>query len=235
MPRTGARAEVFTRCTAGGHRTCAVRSPFTGADYEGAVIEELLTHVAHSPWALPLLFALVFGDAFLVVVPGEAAVTAFGALAVSTGEPNPAAVVAVAALAALIGDAGCYLIGRTVGLERWRWMRTPRVRAAFAWSHARLQRRAAVVLFTARFIPFARLAVNLTAGATRIAAPRYLAIAGIAALAWAVYQALIGAVVAAVVPGGPVVAVVVSVALAVGIGLAIDAVLARRLRGTRAE
>jgi membrane-associated protein len=235
MPRTGARAQVFTRCTAGSHRTCAVRSPFTVDDYEGGVIEELLTHVAHSPWALPLLFLLVLGDAFLVVVPGEAAVTAFGALAVSTGEPDAAAVVAVAAVAAVAGDAACYLVGRTVGLERWRWMRARRVRSAFAWSHARLQRRAALVLFTARFIPFARLAVNLTAGATRIAAPRYLVIAGFAALAWALYQALIGAVVAAVVPGGPVVAVGVSVVLAVGIGLAIDAVLARQLRGPRAD
>lgn len=193
--------------------------------------DDLLTAVAASPWALPLLFVLVLGDAFLVVVPGEAAVTAFGALAVSQGEPRLWAVILVAAVAATIGDAICYLIGRTIGLDRWRWMRTPRVRAAFSWARARLERRAALVLFTARFIPFARLAVNLTAGASRIPAPRYLAIAACAALAWAGYQAFIGAAVAAILPGGPVVAVVVSIALAVGIGVAIDAVLARRLRG----
>lgn len=194
------------------------------------MLEDLLTGVAASPWALALLFALVLGDAFLVVVPGEAAVTAFGALAVAEGEPPLGAVVAVAAVAATIGDAACYLVGRTIGLERWRWMRTPRVRAAFAWSRARLERRAALVLFTARFIPFARLAVNLTAGASRIPAPRYLAIAACAALAWAGYQAFIGALVAAILPGGPVAAVVVSIVLAVGIGVAVDAVLARRLR-----
>ncbi|MFK4835367.1 DedA family protein [Microbacterium sp. ZW T2_14] len=196
------------------------------------MIDELLTEVARSPWALPLLFVLVLGDAFLVVVPGEAAVTALGALAVSQGEPAVTAVIVVAGAAALTGDAACYLVGRTVGLERWRWMRTPRVRAAFAWSRARLERRAALVLFTARFIPFARLAVNLTAGATGIAAPRFLGIAGLAAMAWSAYQALIGAAIAAILPGGPVVAVVVSVALAVGIGLTIDAVLARRLRSS---
>ncbi|MCC2033818.1 VTT domain-containing protein [Microbacterium sp. BWT-G7] len=184
---------------------------------------------------MPVLFLLVLGDAFLVVLPGEAAVTAFGALAVTQGEPNVGVVIAVAAVAAFIGDAACYLVGRTVGLERWRWMRTSRVRVAFAWSRERLQRRAAVVLFTARFIPFARLAVNLTAGATRVAAPRYLGIAAAAALAWAAYQALIGAIVAAILPGGPVVAVVVSVVLAVGLGLAIDAALARRLRGAGSE
>ncbi|WP_347978666.1 VTT domain-containing protein [Microbacterium sp. ProA8] len=197
------------------------------------MVEELLAEVARSPWALPLLFVLVVGDAFLVVIPGEAAVTAMGALAVSQGEPAVGAVIVVAAVAAVTGDAACYVIGRTVGLERWRWMRTPRVRTAFAWARARLERRAALVLFTARFIPFARLAVNLTAGATGVTAPRFLTIAGLAALAWSAYQALIGAVVAAILPGGPVVAVVASVALAVGLGLAIDAVLARRLRSGR--
>jgi membrane protein DedA with SNARE-associated domain len=197
------------------------------------VVEDLLTEVARSAWALPLLFALVLGDAFLVVIPGEAAVTALGALAVSQGEPPLAGIVVVAAAAALTGDAVCYLVGRTIGLQRWRWMRAPRAQAAFSWARVRLEQRAALVLFTARFIPFARLAVNLTAGATRLPAPRYLAVAGLAALAWALYQALVGAAVAALVPGGPVVAVVVSVVFAVGLGLAIDAVLARRLGATR--
>lgn len=197
------------------------------------MIEDVLTLVSTSPWALPLMFALVLGDAILVVIPGEVAVTAFGALAVSTGSPPLAAVIAVATVGALLGDVGCYLLGRWVGLERWRWMRGPRVQAAFGWARARLDRRTAVVLFTARFIPFARLAVNLTAGASRIAAPRYFLVAGLAALGWAAYQALIGAAVAAVLPGGPVVAVVVSVAVAVGVGLLIDAISTRRGRRTR--
>jgi len=194
------------------------------------VIDEVLAQVSASPWALPLMFALVLGDAFLVVLPGEAAVTAFGALAVSSGAPPLVAVIAVAAAGALLGDIGCYLAGRWIGLERWRWMRRPRVQSAFTWARTRLDRRTALVLFTARFIPFARLAVNLTAGASRVAAPRYLAVAALAALGWAAYQALIGAIVASIVPGGPIVAVVVSVIVAVGIGGVIDALLARRGR-----
>lgn len=192
--------------------------------------DEWLAVLAASPLALPLLLALVLGDAFLVVVPGEAAVTAFGALAVSTGTPPLAAVVAVAAVAAVTGDACCYLAGRVVGLRRWRWMRTRRAQAAFAWARARLDERTALVLFTARFIPFARLAVNLVAGASRLPAPRYLAVAAGAALAWATYQALLGAAVAALLPGGAVVAVVVSIVVAVGMGLALDLVLARARR-----
>ncbi|MEZ3159823.1 VTT domain-containing protein [Microbacterium sp. BWT-B31] len=191
------------------------------------MVEDALSELAASPWALPLLFALVLGDAFLVVVPGEAAVTALAALAVAEATPPLVAVIVVAAVAAACGDACCYLIGRVVGLERWRWMRGPRVRRALEWARARLDRRAAAVLFTARFIPFARLAVNLSAGAARIPAPRYLAIATLAALGWAVYQALIGAVVAAILPGGSLAAVLVSIVVAVGLGLGLDALIGR--------
>jgi len=191
-------------------------------------VDAWLQAIAASPWALLGMAALVFADAFLVVIPGEAAVTAFGALAASHGTPPLAGVIVVAGAAAFAGDACCYLVGRTVGVERWAWMRGPRVRAALDWARARLERNAAVVLFTARFVPFARLAVNLAAGAARVNPVRYLGVAALAALAWAGYQAVIGAVVAAVVPGGPVVAVVVSIALGVGIGVGIDLMLARR-------
>lgn len=193
-------------------------------------VDAWLQAIAASPWALLGMGVLVFADAFLVVIPGEAAVTAFGALAVSHETFPLAAVIVVAAFAAFAGDACCYAVGRTVGVERWAWMRGPRVRAALEWARARLERNAAVVLFTARFVPFARLAVNLAAGASRVNPVRYLGVAALAALAWAVYQAVIGAIVATVVPGGPVVAVVVSIAVAVGIGVGIDLVLARRAK-----
>ena len=194
------------------------------------MLDDMLASLAASPWALPLLFALVIGDAFLVIVPGEASVTAFGALGVSTGQPPVFAVVLVAAAAAFAGDAILYAVGRFSTIERRRWMQTPRVRSAMSWAHARLDRSMAVIVFTARFIPFARLAVNLTAGATRVSAPRFLTVAAIAATGWASYQAFVGAVVALLVPGGPVIAVVVSVAIALALGVAVDVILAARRR-----
>lgn len=192
-----------------------------------------LLDVAADPWALVLLFGLVLGDAFLVVVPGEAAVSAFGALAVSTGSPPLPAVIAIGALAAFCGDACCYLIGRTVGITRWRWMRHRRVRAAFAWAQARLDRSTAVVVFTARFIPFARLAVNLVAGASGVPAARYLSVVGVAALGWSAYQSIVGAIVGLLVPGGPLVAVLVSIVVAIGLGFGVDAAVARIARRRR--
>jgi membrane protein DedA with SNARE-associated domain len=174
-----------------------------------------------------MMSLLVLGDAFFVVIPGEVAVTALGALAVASGSPPLWAVIVCAAVAATIGDACCYLIGRFVGTERWRWMRAAKVRRALAWARRRLDSGTATVLFTARFVPFARLAINLVAGASRIHPPRYLALVALAATGWAVYQAAVGAAVAAIVPGGPLVAVPVSVVIAVGLGLVIDRVTRR--------
>ena len=193
------------------------------------MIDDLLAELASSPWALPVLFALVFGDAFLVVIPGEAAVTAFAALSVVHGEPPLAGVVAVAAVAAFAGDATCYAIGRFIGLDRWRWTRRPRVLALRAWAKRRLTRSTAAIVFTARFIPFARIAVNLTAGAERIRAPRYLGLCALAAAAWAAYQSSIGAAIARILPDSPVAAVLISVGVALLVGWALDLVLARRV------
>ncbi|UWF78634.1 VTT domain-containing protein [Microbacterium sp. EF45047] len=171
---------------------------------------------------------LVLCDAFIVVVPGEIAVTALGALSIAHGAPPLPAVIALAACAAWAGDAGCYLVGRLVGLQRWGWMRGHRMRRAFGWARRRLDTGTATVLFTARFVPFARLAVNLVAGASRVHPPRYLALAALAAAGWAAYQAAVGAVIAALVPGGPLVAMAVSVVAAVLAGLLIDLAATRR-------
>ena len=192
---------------------------------------DLLTDVLDGPWALIVMGLLVFGDAFLVVIPGEVAVTALGAASVSTGAPALWAVIACASVAAALGDIACYLVGRVVGTERWRWMRTARVQRALAWARRRLDGGMATVLFTARFVPFARLAINLVAGASRLPAPRYLALVSIAATGWAAYQASVGAAVAAILPGGPLVAVPVSVVVAVGLGAMIDLIVRRTRRG----
>ncbi len=193
---------------------------------------DALAELMTGPWALVLMSVLVLGDAFFVVIPGEIAVTALGALSVTNGAPPLAAVIACAAVAAALGDVACYLIGRAVGTERWRWMRVPRVRLALDWARRRLDSGTATVLFTARFVPFARLAINLVAGASRIHPPRYLALVALAATGWAVYQASVGAAVAAIIPGGPLVAVPASIVVAVGIGLLIDLVMRQMRKGT---
>ncbi len=221
---------MFTGCWSAGHRLSGLWLPFTGARQSGPVPTDVLTEAMSGPWALVVMSLLVYGDAFLVVIPGEIAVTALGAFSGTSGTPPLWAVIGCASAAACLGDASCYLIGRFVGTDRWRWMRAPRVQQALDWARLRLDAGTATVLFTARFVPFARLAINLVAGASRIHPPRYLALVAAAAIGWAVYQASIGAAVAAILPGGALVAVPVSVAVAVCMGLLIDVIVRRASR-----
>lgn len=181
--------------------------------------------VAGSPWLFPTLFALVVGDAFLVVLPSETAVVALGAIAGATGDPPLPAVVATAAVGALVGDLACYAIGRWAGVDRWGWQRRPRIAAAIARVRATVERRTAVLVFTARYIPFARIAVNLAAGAARIPLARYAPLAGAAGLGWAIYNTAVGSIVGAALGDQPLVAIGVSVVTAIAVGVTVDAVI----------
>ncbi|WP_221584687.1 DedA family protein [Microbacterium sp. G2-8] len=191
------------------------------------MIEVLLGDVAENPWALAVLAGLVFVDGLVVIVPGEIAVTVLGSLAVSHGVPPLWGVVLVAGAAAFAADVAGYAIGRLLHPQRWRIAKRPRFQRAYGWARRRLRTHLAITLFTARFIPFARVVVNLTAGATRIRPSRYLPLAGGSALLWAGYQAFIGAAVATIVPGGPLVGVLVAIAGALAIGWILDRILAR--------
>lgn len=185
--------------------------------------------VAGSPWMPFVLFALVVGDAFLVVLPSETAVVALGALGAATGAPPAWIVIPVAALGAVVGDLACYLVGRRAGIDRWAWQRRPRIAAALARVRSTIERRTAVLVFTARYVPFARIAVNLSAGAAGIPLTRYLPLSAAAGVGWAVFNVTLGGVVGAALPEHPLAAVAISIPIAIATGLAVDAVV-RRLR-----
>ncbi|WP_022893484.1 DedA family protein [Agromyces subbeticus] len=182
--------------------------------------------LAASAWLVPVLFALVVGDAFLVVLPSETAVVALAALSATTGSPSLIAIVPVAAVGAAVGDGLCYLIGRRVGLDRWKWQRTSRIGAAITRVRAAVHRRTAVLVFTARYVPFARIAVNLAAGAGRVPLRKYLPLSIAAGIAWAGFNVAIGAIVGELLSDSPLVAIAISVPVAIVLGLVVDRVVA---------
>ncbi len=190
---------------------------------DGAWVGEL----AASGWLLPALFGLVVGDAFLVVLPSETAVVALGALSAATGAPDLVVIIPVAAIGAVVGDGLCYLIGRRVGLDRWRWQREGRAGAAIAQVRRAVHRRTAVLVFTARYVPFARIAVNLAAGAGRVPLRRYLPLSAAAGLAWACFNVAVGALLGTLLRESPLIAVAVSIPVAIVLGLLVDRTIAR--------
>ncbi|MFT4285117.1 MAG: DedA family protein [Protaetiibacter sp.] len=191
--------------------------------------ESWLATLPESPWLLLVLFLLVVGDAFLVVLPSETLVVTLGALWGATGSPPIAATIPVAAVGAVIGDLLCYLIGRRIGLGRWEH-RDTRLARAIARARATVLRRPASLIFTARYIPFARIAVNLAAGASGLPLPRFAPLSAAAGLTWACYNTAVGAFFGTVLADTPWLAVLVSIAVAVALGVLVDTLVSRLAR-----
>jgi membrane protein DedA with SNARE-associated domain len=147
-------------------------------------ITPLVVELAASPLVYVVLFALCLVDGFFPPVPSESALVAIAAIAATSGQPVLAVVLIAAALGAIAGDSIAYWIGRRIGFARLARSKRPRIAAAFAFAERQMQRRSASLILTGRFIPVGRVAVNMTAGATRLSYRRFLAISAIAGLAW---------------------------------------------------
>jgi len=205
---------------------------------EPAVFDQLtplVVDLAASPLVFVVLFALCLVDGFFPPVPSEAALVAIAAVAATTGSPLLAGVLVAAALGAVAGDSIAYWIGRRVGLARLADARRPKVAAAFAFAQRQMQRRSASLILVGRYIPVGRVAVNTTAGATRLPYRRFLAISTIAGFAWSTTSIGIALATSSVLHE-PLVAAGVSMAIAVLLGVVVDRVIGRlgRRRATRA-
>jgi membrane protein DedA with SNARE-associated domain len=118
---------------------------------------------------LPLLFVVVMLESFGIPLPGETALIFFGVLA-SKGDYSVESVIAVAALAAIVGDnLGYWLIGRLGGRallrRRWlkRWADTVLPRA-----EAIMRRHGGKTVFFGRFIAILRFTAAWVAGLGRM-------------------------------------------------------------------
>ncbi|OMH31621.1 DedA family protein [Tersicoccus sp. Bi-70] len=194
-------------------------------------VNDAVASLAGTAWVLPVLFVLCVCDGFFPPLPSESVVVALTAIAVSTGNPALVGIVVAAAVGAVIGDNIAWLIGRRVGVTRFRWMRRRRVQQAFRWARGELDRRGALLILTARYIPVGRVAVNMTAGATGFPRARFVLYTVIAGVSWSVYSVGIGVLAGAWARDNHVVAAAVAIVIAVTVGIVVDRLthkLARR-------
>ena len=178
-----------------------------------------------------MLYLLVAIDGFFPPVPSESAVITMATLASAGGHLQLVAILLVAAAGAFTGDQIAYSLGRRFNPRTLPFLRSARGLRTVDWAAATLTRRGPAVILAARFLPVARVAVNLTAGAVGYPRARFTALAAIGALTWSAYSGAIGLAAAAWFPDSPVIAVAVGVVSGLIIGLAVDGVL--RWAGTR--
>lgn len=203
-------------------------------------VNGLILAAAASPWLLLVMFAVAAIDAVFPPVPSETVLVAGAAAAAASGAwPSVVALVVAAGAGAMVGDNVAYALGRAIGTSRFRWMRRPRIAAAFDHAQRALSRRAATLIIGARYIPVGRVAVNISAGALGYPWRRFLPVSLIAGTTWAVYGAAIGVLAGSWLADQPLLAAVIGVVVATIVGVAVDriAVARRRARdaGARTE
>ncbi|WP_424935219.1 MULTISPECIES: DedA family protein [Bacteria] len=188
-------------------------------------MNDVLASLALSPWLPIVILLCCFIDGFFPPVPSETVVVGSLPLALAAGSegvPSVIAILVAAGIGAAAGDNLAYAIGRRLGTDRWAWMRRPRVRKSLVWAGERLAERPAIYLLVARYIPIGRVAVNMTAGATRLPYRRFLPLTLVAAVAWVSLSFAIASVAAAWFGHSPLLAAGAGIAVSILMGFAID-------------
>ncbi|WP_035768870.1 DedA family protein [Arthrobacter castelli] len=196
-------------------------------------VNDTILDAAGSGWIYLLLFALCIVDAFFPPVPSETVVVALAAVAMTSGVPNLWVITILAAAGAIIGDNTAYVIGRSIGTRRFRWMRRPKVAESFSWAGSQLDKRGPILIMAARYIPVGRTAVNMTAGATGFHRVQFFWLSVIAGCSWALYSVGIGILAGHWVQDNPFLGVALAVGIAMVLGLIVD-FINRRLTARRA-
>jgi membrane-associated protein len=158
--------------------------------------EHLAAFVAqHGAWVYALLFAIVFTETGMVVMPflpGDTLLFVVGAIA-AAGGMDIVTVMGVLVAAALTGDNVNYWIGRWAGpkvfrAEDSRWFS----RKHLDRTHAFYERHGGKAIVIARFVPIVRTYVPFVAGIGSMSYARFLAYSVAGAVLWVVSLCLIG-------------------------------------------
>ncbi|GAA4043475.1 DedA family protein [Arthrobacter methylotrophus] len=190
-------------------------------------INDFILAAAGQPWVLLLVFACCVIDGFFPPIPSESVVVGLAAVSATTGVPSAWLLILVGALGAFIGDNIAYMIGRRIGVRRWRWMRSQRMQGAFRWAGRELRRRAASLIIVARFIPIGRVAVNLTAGATHFSHGMFVALTAMSAVLWASYSVAIGLFFGQWFEHNHLLGAIIAIVAAVILGIVVDRIISK--------
>lgn len=152
-----------------------------------AHLTELLAR--YDTWIYAIVFLVVFCETGLVVtpfLPGDSLLFALGALAAvdTTGTLSPLYLVVLLCIAAILGDAVNYSIGRATGMRafsgRYRFIKVEYLHRTESW----FARYGALTIVLARFAPIVRTFAPFVAGIGRMHYGRFQSYNVIGALLW---------------------------------------------------
>ena len=139
-----------------------------GIDFITNIDQYLLRFVeAYGPWIYVLLFAIVFTETGVVVMPflpGDSLLFVVGAMC-GIGLMSLPIAFAVLIVAAILGDQCNYMIGRFFGPKVFQWENSRWFnKRAFDRAHNFYETYGGITIILARFMPFVRTFVPFVAG-----------------------------------------------------------------------
>jgi membrane protein DedA with SNARE-associated domain len=156
------------------------------------VFDWLTNAVSGSPVTYLVVLLAAGGDVIIPLVPSETIVVSAGVLA-AKGKLLIYLLVPAAALGAFIGDNIAYGLGRTGGDPvAARLFKGEDGRRRLEWAERAIQRHGGILIVAGRFIPGGRTASTFAAGTLEMPYRRFLIADVVAAVAWALFAAMLG-------------------------------------------
>ena len=151
--------------------------------------------VAYGPWVFALLFAIIFIETGVVVMPflpGDSLLFVVGALC-AVGAMNLPLSMLLLTAAAVLGDQVNYSIGRYFGPKVWQWEQSRFFnKRSFEQAHAFYEKYGGVTIILARFMPFIRTFAPFVAGVAEMSRAKFSLFNVVGAVIWVVGLTLAG-------------------------------------------
>jgi membrane-associated protein len=189
---------------------------------------------AEGPWAYLTVFALVFGDAVIPILPGETTLNAASTLA-AQGFLELGWVMVAGAAGAVLGDSALYWIARRNRGRMERQLTAAMANEKVATAMEVIGSSAASLLVFGRYVPGLRFVVNATLGLAGHPYGEFLRWSAVGGVAWSIYICGVAYAVGTALVDNPLAAVIVA-GLASSVAVAIVfVVVARRVRRIHRE
>jgi len=150
-----------------------------------AYLDLLVTN--YGPWIYAILFAVIFCETGLVVMPflpGDSLLFIAGAVAAGGGM-DPVLLAGLLMIAAILGDSTNYVIGRTAGERLFSNPNSKIFRRDYLQrTHDFYERHGGKTVTMARFLPILRTFAPFVAGIARMHYPRFLGFSIAGTLLW---------------------------------------------------
>lgn len=150
---------------------------------------------AYGAWVYALLFAIIFVETGLVVMPflpGDSLLFVVGAMC-GAGLMNLPLAMALLLVAAVLGDQVNYSIGRHFGPKVFQWENSRFFnKRAFMQAHDFYERHGGVTIIIARFMPFIRTFAPFVAGVAEMTRAKFVMFNVVGAMLWVIGLTLAG-------------------------------------------